>query len=197
MSYADLLRALSDEAEREARAIADGGARDAERVLEEARREAARRREEALAAADSSLRDGSERARAAAAREVEAAGLREAARQLEALREAALDALRARGATLLPALVDELAALAAPGLPAAFVVDPGEEQRVREHLARAHPALAAAASVRAAPRPRGGVELEQDGVVLDDTLPSRLSRAWAALEPRLAATLLGEADERR
>ena len=195
MGYGDLLRALSDEAEREARRVREDGAREAERVLEESRRAAAEERERALAAARAGEEAALGRARAEAAHRAESAALAEARRQLEEVRRAALEAVRGRAVALTPALTDELAALAAPG-PMTFVVDPGEEQAVRAHLERAHPELAARAAVRAAPAPRGGVELEQEGIVLDDTVAARLDRAWPALEPRLAALLLGSGDDR-
>lgn len=195
MGYGDLLRALSDEAEREAARVREGGTREAERLLEEARRAAADHRERAVAEALAEEQAALGRARAGAAQEIEAAALAEARVRLEEVRAAALRELRSRAAALAPALADELAALAVPG-PMTFIVDPGEEQVVREHLARAHPELSGRAQVRAAEAPRGGLELEQEGIVLDDTLAARLDRAWPALEPRLAALLLEGANDR-
>lgn len=194
MAYGDLLRALAEEAERDARAVRDAGAREAERLLEAARGEAAAERERALAAAAAAERSALARARAAAARDVEGALLRAARERLEALRAEALAALRARGRALLPLLADELCARLGPG-PATLIVDPGDEALARDHLARAHPDLLDRLEVRAAAAPRGGVELLQDGVMLDDTLEARLQRAWVALEPELARVYLGAPDE--
>jgi V/A-type H+/Na+-transporting ATPase subunit E len=185
MAYGDLLRALSDETERDARSIRDAGAREAERVVAEARAAAAAEGERALAAVEAQERSALARARAAARRDAEATVLREVRRRLEALRAEALSALRARGRTILPRLVDELCGRLSPGT-ATLVVDPGGEAVVLEHLARAHPDLADRLTVRAAATARGGVELVQDGVVLDDTLEGRLDRAWDVLEPELA-----------
>jgi vacuolar-type H+-ATPase subunit E/Vma4 len=191
MGYGDLLRALSDEAERDARAIRDAGAREAERLVAEARAAAAAERERALAAAEERERAALARARAAAQREAEAAVLREVRSRLDALRVEALASLRERGRSLLPGLADELCARLGEGT-ATLVVDPGDERTVQAHLARAHPELAGRIAVRAAPAARGGLELVQGGVVLDDTLQARLDRAWEALEPDLAKLSGGE-----
>jgi vacuolar-type H+-ATPase subunit E/Vma4 len=188
--YGDLLRALSDEVERDARTLREEGAREAERLLAEARAVAAGERERALAAAEAQGRAALARARAAAAREGEAAVHREARRRLDALRADALAVLRERGRLLLPRLVDELCARLGEG-PATLRADADDAALVREHLARAHPELAGRVEVEAALAPRGGLELVQDGVVLDDTLAARIDRAWEALEPALARLYLG------
>ncbi|GEJ56299.1 hypothetical protein [Anaeromyxobacter diazotrophicus] len=192
MAYGDLLRALSEEVARDATAAREAGAREAERLVAAARAEAAAERARALTAAAAAEQAQLARARGAAAREAEALALREARRLLEALRAEALAALRDRGASLVPRLVDELCARLGEG-PAVLVADPGEEALVRAHLARAHPALAGRIEVRPAAAPRGGLELAQAGLVLDDTLPARLERAWEALEPELARRYLGAA----
>jgi len=189
MGYGDLLRALSDEAERDARAIRDAGAREAERLVAEARAAAAAERDRALAAAEERERAALARARAAAHREAEAAVLREVRSRLDALRVEALASLRERGPTLLARLADELCARLDDGT-ATLVVDPGDERTVQAHL-RAHPELAERIVVRAAPAARGGLELVQGGAILDDTLQARLDRAWEALEPHLAKLYLG------
>jgi len=192
VGYGELLRALSEEATRDAAGLRESAAREAERVLGAARAASAGEREAALAAAEATERATLARARAQAAREVEAAVLGEARRRLDSLRAEALEALRERSSVLAERLVDELCARAEAG-PGVLVVDPDDEARVRQHLNLAHPELAQRIEVRASAAPRGGAELRQGDLVLDDTLDARLERAWPGLEPRLAALLFGAA----
>jgi vacuolar-type H+-ATPase subunit E/Vma4 len=192
VGYGELLRALSAEATRDAARLRETAARAAERVLDSARSAVVAEREAALAAAAATERATLARARAQAARQVEAAVLGEARRQLDRLRADALVALRERGAALEARLVDELCARAEAG-PGVLVVDPGREATVRQHLSLAYPDLAQRLEVCAAAAPRGGAELRQGDVVLDDTLEARLERAWPGIEPQLAALLFGTA----
>ncbi|HVI97164.1 MAG TPA: hypothetical protein VM753_24315, partial [Anaeromyxobacter sp.] len=76
--------------------------------------------------------------------------------------------------------------------PVDVVVDPGAEPAARAALELLAPEVAARARVCAAQAARGGVEVVIGRRVLDDTLPSRLARAWDALEPELAARLFEE-----
>jgi V/A-type H+-transporting ATPase subunit E len=196
VAYEDLIRVLGEEARREAAAISAAAAAEAERIRAEARAAAADAREALLARARGE-------ADAASRVALEAAGL-ERDRALLAARRAHLDALRAEVAARLAGaggprvrerLLREVLASAGGGS-FDLVVDPGEEGAWRALLARVDPAALARALVRGAPAARGGVALEQGRLVLDDTLPARLERAWPDLEPRLAEVLFaGGAEE--
>ncbi len=192
MGYGELLRVLEEEAAREGREVREAASREAERIVAEARGIAAGATG-ALRERERSVLDG----RLRAARE---AGAAERARALLAAERRALDELREEAARRLPApagpevlagLVAEVAAEIGEG-PFALEVDHGEEAVAREMLARARPDAAARAEIRTAAVPRGGVALFQGRRVLDDTLPSRLARAWPALEPELARILFAE-----
>ncbi len=194
MGWPELLRVLGEEAAREAEALRAAGRAEAARVLAEART--------AAAAASAALLAREAEEAAAARRRVEGEVARSRARgALQAQRER-LDALRAEVAARLPAagrdpallrrLLDEVLR-AAPAGPLELEVDPGLEAAALDLLRADHPEAAARATVRAAPVARGGVALVSGALTLDDTLPSRLERAWPALEARLAALLFGEA----
>ncbi len=76
--------------------------------------------------------------------------------------------------------------------PLEVVVDPGAEDAARAALAAISQDASSRSKVRAAPARRGGVEVIAGRRVLDDTLPSRLARAWPEIEAELAAILTGE-----
>jgi V/A-type H+-transporting ATPase subunit E len=193
VGYPELLRVLEEEAAREAREV---------RLAAE--REGARVRAEARAAADAArasllLRErgeGEARRRAAADALVlarERALLLERRRLLAELRAAVEARLPEAGGPDLDArLLVELSPELGDG---AFevIVDPGAEESARAALARIDPAAAHRATVSASPVRRGGVEVRAGRRVLDDTLPSRLARAWPVLETELCALLLEEA----
>lgn len=189
MGYGELLRVLEEEASREAREIREAAARERDRIVAEARR-----------AADAARNALLERQRAAAearrkatldgvALERDRALLVERRRLLEDLRHAVAGRLPA------PAGRDVLATLLAEAVPEAWdgpvtvIVDPGEEELCRSLLANVRPELLERATIEAAPKARGGVEIVCGRRVLDDTLPSRLDRAWPALESELATIL--------
>jgi flagellar assembly protein FliH len=190
MSYQDLLRALDEEAAREAAALREASSRDAEQILEEARRVVAAERERALAAARADHEAALARTRAALAREAELALLALSRRWLDEVKALALARLAGRAAELVPRLGRELLARAGAG-PFTLVVHTYDEAVLRAELAR-DPAVAARATVVTVAARPGGVQLAQDGAVLDDTLEARVERAWPELEPRLAALLAGE-----
>jgi V/A-type H+-transporting ATPase subunit E len=189
VGYGELLRVLEEEATREVREIREAADRERERIVAEARRAA----DAARAALLERERAAGEARRRAA---VEAAA-QERERVLLVEKRALLEALRGEFASRLPAsagvevlarLLREVLAEAGDG-PFRVVVDPGEEEACREILARERPDLVARAEVVAAAASRGGVELHSGRRVLDDTLRSRLERAWPALESELAAIL--------
>jgi vacuolar-type H+-ATPase subunit E/Vma4 len=192
MAYGDLIRVLADEAAREASALRARCADEALRVEAEARRTTSAARQALLAREEV---EAEERRRVALG---EVAQERE--RLLVAERRVILDQLRAEVARRLPAasdgevltrLVGEVLA-AAPVAPARLLVDPGAEDAAREALAAGHPEARERITVEAAPAARGGVLLITGRLLLDDTLPARLERAWPALEPELARLLFGE-----
>jgi vacuolar-type H+-ATPase subunit E/Vma4 len=95
-------------------------------------------------------------------------------------------------AEVLARLVDEVAAELGDG-PLEFQVRDGHEEHLRVHLGLQHPHLLPRATIHGSPDDRGGVLVALGGrQILDNTLPSRLQNAWQALEPEIAALLLGE-----
>lgn len=193
MGYAELLRALDQEVREEARALAERSRQERERILGDAARAAASAREEALARLRAELAVARFRKVTSAEREREREVLAEQRRLLEDLRgEVAARLAAAGGVELSLRLLDEV--LAEAGAEALLIeVDPGEEEAVRAHLARRHPAAATRAALRAAPAPRGGVRVEvAERMILDNTLPARLARAWPILEGQAVGLLFGE-----
>jgi V/A-type H+-transporting ATPase subunit E len=192
VGYGELIRVLGEEAAREAREIRRRAGEERERILAEARSGSTGAREALLAR---ERKESEARRRAALAKvalERERTLVGERRRLLEALRAQACGAL-AEGLdeAALARLVDEVVSAAPPG-PFTLVVDPGERARVLAILEASHPeALERTGWSEAAAR-RGGVELRSGRLVLDDTLPSRLARAWPRLEPALARLLFGE-----
>lgn len=187
MGFDELLRVLREEAANEERALREGAAREAERIVEEARAASARAREAALA------REGEARATRlksvgdAAALGRERALLAEMRRQLGLLRAEALAALPAAVEDRdVERFVSELLQEAGP-VTSILVVDPGVAAAARR----------AVGSVPGQPEPeireaaarRGGVELITGALVLDDTVASRLERAWPRAEPEIARLL--------
>jgi V/A-type H+-transporting ATPase subunit E len=192
VGYPELLRVLEEEAAREAQDVRAAAARERDRIVAEARA-AARAAREALLARE--RRDGEARRRAA----LESLALRRE-RALLVERRELLDRLGARvrerlavsGSPELDArLLAEVLPEAGEG-PLEIVVDPGAEEAARAALVTISPAVAARAVVRPAPARRGGVEVVAARRALDDTLPSRLERAWPDLEAELAGILFGE-----
>jgi V/A-type H+-transporting ATPase subunit E len=194
VGWPELIHVLEEEAAREARLVRESAAAEAERILAQARA-AAQAAHEALLA-----READEDARSRRAAEA-ASGLEgdrlllEARRALGAELRAAvarrLEAVEVDEAVLLR-LVGELCAEAPDG-PFTLVVDPGDEARVQAILAADHAGLLPRVTIEAAPRRRGGVELTAGRLWLDDTLASRLERAWPALEGPLLQALVGAA----
>jgi V/A-type H+-transporting ATPase subunit E len=122
----------------------------------------------------------------------ERAVLLERRRLLDRIREVVRERLVASGGAELDArLLAEVLPEAGDG-PLEVEVDPGAEEAARAALAALSPGAAARAVVRASRRRRGGVRMGAGLRELDDTLPSRLERAWPELEPELAAILFGE-----
>jgi V/A-type H+-transporting ATPase subunit E len=192
VGYDDLIRVLGEEAAREAREIRRRAAEERDRILAEARSASTGAREALLARERKEAEARRRTALARVALERERTLLGERRRLLEALRAEARGALAgALDEAALARLVDEVVSAAPPG-PFTLVVDPGERGRVQAILAASHPEALERAAWAEAPARRGGVELRSGRLVLDDTLPSRLARAWPRLEPALGRLLFGE-----
>lgn len=195
MAYDALLRVVEEEAAREVERIRASAGRERERILEEARVAVAAVRDAVVArerAADEARRRAAREARALAR---ERMLLVERGRALEALHQEAQARLVPAPGTVDAALDARLLSELAPELPEGPLlveVDPGAVAAAREALARIAPGAAERATFRAAESARGGVLVEAGRLVLDDTLPARLERAWPALEPELVKLLLGE-----
>jgi len=190
--YDDLLRVVEEEAAREAERVLEAARVEAERAVAEAREVAATAREGLVrreqAAAEARLRAAREGFAVARERRL----LAERRSALDAVREEALAALPSAGG---PEVDARILAELAPELPAGpftVEVDPGAEEAAREALARLAPAAADRGRIVAARVRRGGVRIEAGRLELDATLAARLERAWAALEPDLAAALPAE-----
>lgn len=188
--YPALFAALSEEVAREAAAI--GAAAEAQRdaLIAAARQAAAAERDERLARARREAEAARRAALGAEALERERMVFLEQRRQLAALRAAVEDRLLdVADPELLSRLLPELLVELGDG-PFTLVVDPGDEDACRRALAGTPER--ARATIAAAPARRGGVTAVMGRRVLDDTLRSRLERAWTALEPELAARLFGK-----
>jgi V/A-type H+-transporting ATPase subunit E len=192
VGYPELIRVLGEEAAREAREIRRRAAEERDRILAEAHAAATGAREALLARERKESEARRRTALAKVALERERLLLGERRRLIDALRAEARAALPgALDPAALGRLVDEVVAAAPPG-PFSLVVDPGEGERVRALLRASHPEALERAELVEAPARRGGVELRAGRLVLDDTLPSRLARAWPRLEPGLARLLFGD-----
>jgi vacuolar-type H+-ATPase subunit E/Vma4 len=195
VGYGELLRALEDEVREQARALREEAQREGERIAEEGRRLSAGAREEALGRVAAEGAASLERARVRAALTEERVLLAEKRRILEEVREEARQRLgRAAAPSLTCRLLDEAMGDDDGGALVA-VVDPGHAGAARAHARARHPGAATRLAVEEAPSARGGVELRVGAhLVVDDTLPSRLSRAWPALEVEVASALFGGSD---
>lgn len=192
MGYPELLRVLGEEAAREARDLRAAAERERERIVAEARATAEAVREAVLVRERAEAGARQRAALEAIAIERDRALLVERRRLLDELRDEALARLAGEGCPALDArLLAEILPDAGEG-PLELIVDPGSEAEARRALVALDPAAAARAVVRGAPAARGGVELVAGRRVLDDTLPSRLERAWPVLEAELAELLFPE-----
>jgi V/A-type H+-transporting ATPase subunit E len=193
VGYPELLRVLEEEASREAREVRAAAARERDRIVAGARAAAQEAREAALARERAEAEARRRAALESLALERERALLFERRRLLDGLREEIERRLAAAGSPALDArLLAEVLPEAGDGS-VEVIVDPGAEEAARAALRELAAGLAPRATVRGAERPRGGIEVVAGRRVLDDTLPSRLARAWPDLEAELAALLFGEA----
>ncbi len=195
MGYRELLEALEAEVGRRIRELDEEAGRESRRLLEETRPQLAAERAAALAREGRRLDEEASRAVGRARVEEERTLLAEQWRLMAELRreaEARLSALS--DAALLTRLVDELAPELGEG-PLEFRVEEGQEEHLESHLARRHPELLRRATIAGSPDVHGGVQVSLGGRQrLDNTLPSRLEKAWPLLEGEVAARLFGEGE---
>lgn len=194
MGYHELLEALEDEVERQIRQIETDADETCRRLDITIRRELTARCDAALAAEERRLEEEAERASSRARFEQARTLLTEERRLLAEVRQEAERCLPALDAAALAArLVDDIVAELGEG-PVEFRVSPKRQAAFIEALARRHPELARRASVMAVEGMAGGVVAALDGgrQLLDNSLPSRLDKAWQQLEGELAAELFGE-----
>ena len=191
MGYTDLLQVLGEEAAREARDVRAAAQAEAERIVAEARAEAAAACEALVTRTRAECAARQKAALESLTLERDRELLVERTRLLEALREDVKGRLPSLGGAALDArLLAEVLPEAGDG-PLDVVVDPGAEASAQAALAALSPQAAERATVRASSARRGGIAVVAGRRVLDDTLPSRLERAWPDLEAELAA-ILGE-----
>jgi vacuolar-type H+-ATPase subunit E/Vma4 len=174
--------------------LAAAGA-ERERILSEARDAAGTARAAALQGLRAELAAAAARERSRGELEADRAVVAEARRLLDELRGEAARQLLARSRPEVTLRLLDHALEEDGGEPIEIRVDAGDVEVVHEHLARHHPGASARARVAAAEEPRGGAEVRfGEALVVDETLRSRLDRAFALLEPEIARALLGGAD---
>jgi V/A-type H+-transporting ATPase subunit E len=189
VGYPELLRVLGEEAAREAREVRAAAVQERERILAAARADAAAVREALVARARGEAEARRKTALESIALDRERTLLFERRRLLDELYEEVRRRLAGASSPALDAqLLAEVLPEAGDG-PLEVIVDPGAEEATRAALEALSPGIARRATIRAAPAARGGVEVVAGRRVLDDTLPSRLERAWPDVEAELAAIL--------
>jgi vacuolar-type H+-ATPase subunit E/Vma4 len=190
VSWRDLLRALDGEAAREVEGLRASAAEAAERILGDARRDAEAERQTALAGARAEAESRRRRALAEAQRERARAVLVEQRAILDEVRAEALERLRREDGRALAEIVDAAAAEVGDAA-STWVVDAASLSAVRERLERDHAGVLARAELRAAPEPRGGIEVAVGRRVLDATAAARLDRSWPDAEVEISRLLFG------
>ncbi len=193
MGYGDLLRALEEEVREQKLALRESARAEGERLAAEARRLAGEARAEALARVEAEGAALRQRAAIRASLTEERLLLVERRRLLEEVRVeagrrlAGLSSPELTGRLLDEALGDD------DGGRLEAVVDPGHGEACRAALAASRPEVARRLVITEGDVARGGVELRVgDHLVVDDTLPARLARAWPGLEVEIASQLFGE-----
>jgi vacuolar-type H+-ATPase subunit E/Vma4 len=181
MGYPELSRALREETERQLAELAAETDRAAAALVDGSRRELAAERAAALAADDHAAAEARRRAVARQALEEERELLGEARRLL--------GELAAETAARLPSILD--AAVAARL--AMELLGELEGDGWELHVDAAHvEAVRRVAAMPVVAAPLGGVAAVRGRRTLDNTLRSRLERAWPAAEPELARRLFGQ-----
>lgn len=199
MGYRELLEAVEEEVERQIRQIEAETERACQQLVAEKRRELTARRQEMLAREGQRLNEEARRAVGRARFEQARALLAEQRRLLTDLRQEVERRLPAlNDASLLARLVDELVPELEDG-PVELHVAHGKEATFARDLSRRHPELGRRVTVTGVNDLAGGVVAALDGgrQLLDNSLPSRLEKAWQRLEGEIAADLLGDTDGSR
>jgi len=194
VGYRELLRALDDEVERQIRQIEAEADAVCQRLDATTHREVAARRDAALAAEERRLETHVRHAVGRARFEQARALLVEQRRWLDEIRHEAERRLPAlNDAALAARFVDEIAPELGDGA-VELRVSPGREDAFVAVLSQRHPALARRATVTAVDGMGGGVVAVLDGgrQLLDNSLASRLGKAWQQMEGELAAELFGD-----
>lgn len=194
MGYHELLKALEDEVARQIRQIEADADETCRRLDAKIHRELAVRRDAALAAEGRRLDEEAQRAVSRARFERARMLLADERRLLADLRQEAERRLPALDEAALAArLVDDVAPELGDG-PVELRVSPGREAAFVDALSRRHPELARRAIVTGVEGLGGGVvaALDEGRQLLDNSLPSRLDKAWQQLEGELAAELFGD-----
>ncbi len=192
MAYRELLDALAEDVARQTREVEASSLREASEIVAAGRARAEERVRLAAAGAQAVVDEDAARAVEHEEQEAERRTLRERRRLLDALRAEALERLsRVDDERVLARLLDELANEIGSAR-AVLHVTPVLAAGFSRALAARHPELRAHAEVVADAGVHGaGLVAHFDGRVLDDSLPSRLAKAWVVLEPELAASLFG------
>lgn len=199
MGYRELLEAVEDEVGRQIRQIEAEAEQACERLVAEKRRELAARRQEILAREGQRLDEEARRAIARARFEQVRALLAEQRHLLADLRQEAERRLLALDdVALLARLLEELVPELGDG-PVELRVSFGQEADFIGDLARRYPELGRRATVTGTNGLAGGLVAALDGgrQLLDNSLPSRLEKAWHQLEGKVAADLFGDTDGSR
>jgi vacuolar-type H+-ATPase subunit E/Vma4 len=194
VGYPELLGALEEEVVRQIRQLDEDTADECRRLVASARERVAAERRDALARERRRLDDEERRAVGSARLEQARSVLADERRLLADLRREAEGRLPALDDLVLIArLLDELAPELSGG-PVELRVRRDREAAVRE-LVNCNRRLGDRVTVRGIDT-AGGVlaSLEGGRVLLDNSLESRLDRAWAQMEPIVAADLFGETD---
>jgi V/A-type H+/Na+-transporting ATPase subunit E len=198
MGYQELLQALGEEVGRQVRELRTQTSRERQELLDATRRELEARRGKVLEEERRRLKEESARAVSRARLEQARTLLVEMRRQMTELRQEAEARLPAANCVdLLTRLVDEVVPELGEG-PVEFRVEEGHEEALRRHLDRHHPRLVRRATVTGSRHVQGGVMVSLGGrELLDNTLPSRLAKAWEDAETEIATILFGEGDDER
>jgi V/A-type H+/Na+-transporting ATPase subunit E len=194
VGYRELFDALQDEVDRQIHRLEADTDQECQRLLTDAHREVTAARQEALARERQRLDEADRRALGLARLEEARALLAEERRLLAELHEEAEGRLPALNEpALLQRLINELEPELGDGS-VELRVDPGCEAALTSDLVQHHAALARRAIVSGTASVGGGVVAVLDGgrQILDNSLPSRLEKAWQQLESVVATDLFGE-----
>ena len=194
MGYPELLEAVQGEVEQQIRQIEAEAEQACHQLIAEKRRQLTSRRQEMLARERQNLDEEARRAIGRARLEHVQTMLADQRRLLADLRQEAERHLPAvEDAALLARLLDELLPELGDGRVELRVGIEHEAEFTRD-LTRHQPELERRATLTCVDSAAAGVVATFDGgrQVLDNSLPSRLEKAWQQLEGQIAAELFGD-----